>query len=195
MASIKREKRKIGQQRCKEKGCSHIIIKDCDEFYDPEQFKILKYYAEQTELTICHLYDYIGSIFYQAKKITPLHVPAIYDINCPIIPTQYDKILMDPERTPKASKYKVIPKEEVMMHHFTAVRYNENEHLKKFIGHTSYEHNSIRQQNYLKQIKNIDIKNFNIVEDQFNIIPYWKGKYVNYIKEDYINGYYSTTAI
>mgnify|MGYP000907086755 CR=1 FL=1 len=67
-----------------------------------------------------------------------------------------------------------------MMHHFSYVRFNEVEHNRKFQGHPCYKY--MENKTYYNNIR--QFKQYNIVDDVFNIIPYWKREFYKYLNNE-----------
>lgn len=182
MKNLQRQRRRVGQEICRQRGCTHIIIKDCDEFYEPEQFKMAMRFAEHYDLILCNLYDYAGSVNRRVKKLPPLHVPVIHNIDCELAYVRY-KVVVDTERSVAARTIRIFTPEEMMMHHYTAVRYNKEEHLRKFEGHSCFTGKYLAQrEGYFKMLeKSQTSDDYETVEDFFNILPYWKSEFAKYV--------------
>jgi hypothetical protein len=166
---IQREKRKIGQAICLQAGCNYYMSRDCDEFYIPEQFKTVLNRMGRTKLLISGIYDYVGSPLFRAKGISPLHVPVLQEIHCKM-ETAYYEVMLDHERTCTTIHYKILSCEELMMHHFTAVRYNQKEMERKYQGHSHFIRTG-------QMVSEANADRYDTVGDIFGIVKYWETEF------------------
>jgi hypothetical protein len=121
-------KRNIGLSLSIGAGCTHHMSMDSDEFYKPNQFKLIKTKMEEGDFdsSFCQLKtyykerdviltppeDYYVSLIY---KITPDN-SFVLGLPCPV--------LVDPTRRMNSGKHIIFTREEVQMHHMTYVRKN-----------------------------------------------------------------------
>lgn len=178
MQEMQRGKRRLGRVACAKAGCTHYMTRDCDEFYDPMQFAKAIEVSERYELTICGLYDYVGSPTLRAKGVSPLHLPFIHAAHCNMLPKDYG-VLMDHERTCDAASFYIFPREELCMHHMTAVRYDAEELRRKFYGHSHFMRLGTEAvAEYLKMINTASSSpDYERVPDVFGIQSYWDSEF------------------
>lgn len=178
MQTIQRIKRQMGRTACLNVGCTHYMSRDCDEFYDKQQFRAALAIAEKHQLTICRLYDYVGSPRRRAVAPSILHLPFVQSTLCSLIPKDFG-VLIDHERTCDASEFVVLRPDEVIMHHMTAVRYNKTELDRKFQGHSHFMR--LGQQATQQYVDMIQCANtdpaYMDTNDQFGIEAYWAGEF------------------
>ena len=121
------EKRNIGLINCKANGCDVMMTLDCDELYDPEQFKWAKQDFEKYgyDTSFCKM-----STFYKHPtfRLTPkeeYYSPLFYRINKDTKfgyhSTDYP-VALDPTRKVKAGYSRIYEREEIEMQHFAYVR-------------------------------------------------------------------------
>lgn len=183
MQGIQRSKRQLGQECCRREGCTHLMSRDCDEFYIPKQFVRALEYLNQYQLLICGLCDYVGSPLLRSKALTPLHVSVVQDINCQFAPKDFG-VLQDHERTIETSSFKILSRTELLMHHFTAVRYNQDELKRKFQGHSHFMRLGDKAVNdYSQMIGEAQAGGkYDAVEDVFGIQHYWNDGFAQWIE-------------
>ena len=183
MQDLCRTKREVARKLCMEQGCSHFLVRDCDEFTDPIQFKQqLDDKAFNLNVSVCPLYEYWGSPLIRSKALSGLWVPSIQKIEFPI-----QKTMAFPKKVDKgrcASGWKtcmLFGEEELVMHHFTACRYDERELDRKYHGHGHLNRNWKDAKGYKAFINGLVEQEETIrVPDIFGIMDYWKktfGKY------------------
>jgi hypothetical protein len=177
--SLQREKSELGRKRALENECTHYLNMDCDEFYNARQFKESLQKAKDYEFTITCLFDYVKSPICRAKTISKLHCPFLIDINKRYMPCNYP-VLLDLSRTVSTNNYYIFNPDDLVMHHFTGVRFNEIEIERKFQGHSHYMRmNESNRLDFYKILKGVDSSNYIQVEDQFNILKYWNTEFSN----------------
>lgn len=121
-------KRNLGLYKARERGLSHFMCMDADEFYDTNEFlnakeQIIK---NDYDATVCTILNYFKEPTIRFDKIDNYYVPFIYKIrnntefilNCPF------PVLADPTRKMPAQNFYAFKEEEVVMHHFSYVRKN-----------------------------------------------------------------------
>jgi hypothetical protein len=174
--AIQRQKREMGRQACMTHGCTHYQTRDCDEFYNVDEYARALKETETVDLSICRLYDYIGTPTYRARVISPLHVPFIQKIYCPMGPRDFG-VLLDHERTCIAMNNLKFPTQQLMMHHMSVVRYNVTELHRKFQGHSHYMRLGQTAVDACFKLVEEAKARCDEVLDQFGIVEYWKNEF------------------
>jgi hypothetical protein len=121
-------KRNIGLSLSLKNNCTHHMSMDSDEYYKPQQFKLLKKVMLENnyDSSFCQMKTY-----YKDKDvvITPpedYYVSLIYKIsdNDSFIMSRPSPVLVDPTRRMNPGKFKIFNRDEVQMHHLSYVRNN-----------------------------------------------------------------------
>lgn len=121
-------KRNYGLQSCINKGCTHILGMDADEFYIPEQFKKAKekIIKDKLDSTACRLKTYFKKPIYQIRPAERYYVPFINEVNekSKYILHEFSPVLVDPTRrlNTKYSRFHTFDENELCMHHMSFVR-------------------------------------------------------------------------
>ena len=175
MQNLNTQKYILGRAACLKQGCTHLHLRDCDEFYKPEQFKQCLPIFERHDLVIAPFCEYFRLPTRRAKKLSDLYVLVCHKAQFRYRRAQY-KVLTDKSRSVGPVKDVVVltPKQ-LLMHHMTYVRYNERELMRKFEGHGHFvrlDKGDIMK--YRKRIESMSNESFITVKDQFGILPYWK---------------------
>ncbi len=173
-----RQKREMAREHCQIMGCSHFLIRDCDEFHEPEQLKniIESGDLERNDITTSSLYEYWGTPILRAKEIGKLRVPFIQKVYFPLKNTMTYGERVDRGRTCVgwASKKQFIP-EELIMHHFTACRYNPKELRRKWQGHGHLNRVYKDPDRYVSSVAKLVKDNATVMaDDTFGIMDYWQ---------------------
>ncbi len=119
-------KRNVGLEIAKERGCTHLLMMDSDEFYLAEQFD----YAWQEILdgnydsSFCQMTTYYKEPIYRLEPKETYYVPFIIRLH---EDTKYEALpdytlLVDPTRRTKMGNPIVFSRDELEMHHFSYVR-------------------------------------------------------------------------
>lgn len=124
------EKRNLGLKICRANGCDTFMTIDCDELYDPEQFKWAKEDFEKggydTSFTQMRTYyklpiyevsppeDYYCPLFYKIKPDTMFTYAFAYPY----------PVNIDPTRRIKAGYSRIYQRNEIEMYHYAYVRKN-----------------------------------------------------------------------
>lgn len=132
------KKRNIGLQKCLDNGCNYLLDSDSDEIYNKVEFKncIEEVITGGYDSSFCKMITYYK---YPDCKLSPIenyYVPFIYKINYesefkPIHNIDFP-VLVDGKRRIKSKVPLVFSEQEILMHHYSYVRLNENEMLDKF---------------------------------------------------------------
>jgi hypothetical protein len=131
-------KRNIGLQKCLENGCDYLVDLDGDEIYDPTQFNLgLKaiqegnYDSGFVQNTTYYKYA-TCQVIPPEKKYTPF----IYKINggSKFEPLENDMfpVLTDGKRRIRCKHPLIFLRSQVVLHHYSYVRANEQELIDKF---------------------------------------------------------------
>jgi hypothetical protein len=178
MAINDRAKRETTRIYCKQKGYTHFMMKDCDEFYEYNQLFAILSALKDYELILAPIIDYIKTPLYRLNTVSILHVPVIHAIDNYYCPYQFE-VLVSPDRTINTTKVKICKPTELVMHHMTNVRINEIELKRKRVGSSSYSQVSFEE--FWERVNNFPVSNLISVKDQFNIMSYWEGEFQKYV--------------
>jgi len=179
MRLFNEDKYKLGQASCLRNGCSHYMLRDCDEFYFPEQIAKQWDIFSQFDCTVAPIQEYFHTPISKVKGLSELFVPVIHKIEL-----EYKRksnafgVLVDGKRIVQPIKtFKVFKPEELTMHHMTCVRFNKRELLRKYEGHPHFIKKEGSLKNYLKSIEDFPIEQLEKVDDKFKILEYWKSEF------------------
>lgn len=129
------DKRNYGLQKARELGYTHFLAADCDEFYDPAQFKKVRNYIEATKVKgmVCPSKVYFKKPTLTIGKDVTL-VPFIHEIQ-PRLKHEFNRkypyafdgkgIRIDPTRSLSITSG-VEYTEEVILHHMSYIRKDIN---------------------------------------------------------------------
>ena len=178
LQDCERDRYEIGREICQVKGCTHYMTCDCDEFYDSKQFSQTVNMNLTKDFYAVRLRDYVKSPFYRAKQLSRLHVPFIHKIECPYEKKNYS-VLMDTGRTVRANSFEVLSPKQIIMHHFTAVRFCRLEMIRKFQGHSHFTRLGGKEKEvYMNKIYNADSdQEYEKIEDIFGVQKYWNEEF------------------
>lgn len=178
MANNNGQKYRLGRLACLKQGCTHLMLRDCDEFYDSKQFESMLPVFEKEDLVIAPIFEYIKSPLRRAKKISGLYISVSHKAKFEYKGMRYP-VKLDRARTVgPVRKFKLLTKEELILHHFTYVRYNERELRRKFEGHGNFIRNTNNNiELYRKRIEAMNENLFMDIEDQFGILSYWRNEF------------------
>lgn len=118
-------KRNIGLQKSKDHNCTHHISMDADEFYDHNEFKLLKLLTEDLNLdsSACNLFTYYKNNYTILDPIEKYYVSLIFRIRDGVDYKIEDfPVLVDPTRRQAPGHFKLFSQDQIMMHHFSFVR-------------------------------------------------------------------------
>jgi len=122
-------KRQIGYEFARNKGCTHFLTMDTDEFYDEKQFADAKELIEKEKFngSACDTVGYFKLPIYQQMEFPErYYVSFIFETspyrnmeyNCPL------PVLVDPTRRIPSDRFYTFEKNELIMHHMSLVRKN-----------------------------------------------------------------------
>lgn len=122
------KKRQMGLNECIKFGCTHFMLMDVDEFWDPKQFQKAKQVIENGnfESSACQMITYFKEPIYRLEPKEEYFTSFIWKINKNSkISTGGNTlpVLVDPTRTlVNPGKFKQFPRNELEMHHMSWVR-------------------------------------------------------------------------
>jgi hypothetical protein len=128
-------KRNLGLQIAKQRGCTHFLSMDCDEFYDRRELAWAREYIEQNgiEASACGVLGHIKEPVFQFQGGTP-YVPFIARIfprskirlgsPFPLLTDATRRLNGDRKLFLFKRKFHLFQKEELVMHHMGLVRRN-----------------------------------------------------------------------
>ncbi len=180
-----RMKREVGRIVCQTAGCTHHIIRDCDEFYEPLQFADSIKEFSKYDSTIAPIYDYIGSPTKRTKQVASLHVPVVQRIDRKLSRHNPFGVTVDLGRTIEepVDTFKIFKPSELVLHHFTYVRCNSTELRRKYQGH-GHLHRIGDIHKFMSTAKSWPKDDLVDVPDQFGILDYWKGEFQQWLSID-----------
>jgi hypothetical protein len=121
------KKRNIGLQICRANGCDAMMTLDCDELYDPKEFKFAKNDFElgDYDTSFCKMSTYYKQPIYRLYPKEEYYAPLFYKIKkeTEFGYTSADyPVVLDPTRKVKAGYSRIYEREEIEMHHYAYVR-------------------------------------------------------------------------
>lgn len=121
------EKRNIGLNICRANGCDTMMTLDCDELYDPQEFKWAKEDFEKNDYdtSFCKMSTYYKKPIYRLYPKEEYYAPLFYKIKKDTsfgYHSQDYPVALDPTRKVKAGYSRIYEREEIEMHHFAYVR-------------------------------------------------------------------------
>jgi len=148
-------KRNMGLEISRNKGCTHHMSIDTDEFYTDEQFKYMKEVLENGDFhaAACQHCQYYKDSKYILKNKEQEYVTTIEKINPE---TKYVYMIgfpvpVDPTRKTNNRNIKIFNRSEVEMHHMSFVRKDIS---KKLMSHSSKRFFSLEQINKIDEYYN-----------------------------------------
>ena len=121
------KKRNIGLQICRANGCDAMMTLDCDELYDPKEFKFAKTDFElgDYDTSFCKMSTYYKEPIYRLYPKEEYYAPLFYkikkDTEFGYASADYP-VILDPTRKVKAGYSRIYEREEIEMHHYAYVR-------------------------------------------------------------------------
>lgn len=143
-------KRQKGVDRAKELGCTHVILMDCDEVYDPIEFKQAKDLFIKTNLSysVCLLDTYYKTKEYKFAKQEAYFVPFIQKTGQLELSAKWN-YLCDPTRKMKTGNKEVVMLP-ITMKHYSHIRESEESYKAKLLNSSAYKNYSHRVDIILK---------------------------------------------
>ncbi len=173
-------KRNIGLNLCRDYACTHLLMMDCDEFYQAEQFDFaLKEIIDGNyDTSFCQMVTYYKEPTYRLEPKEKYYVPFIIKIKPD---TVYELIndypvLVDQTRKVKAGNCIVFSRNEIEMHHYSFVRKDISKKFKNSSSqYSDIELNSVIDcfSNFVvgKKAKLLGLREFDVVltDNIFNL--------------------------
>lgn len=176
-----RRQRDLGRRICLEAGCTHVMLRDCDEFYAPGFPRLALRIASRFDVTFSRMVDYTASPLYRARHARSHdRVPFIQRADLPVGPSDVG-VHVDPARTVAgAGSWFVFPSWLLLMHHMTRVRIDEEELRRKYESHSWYPRvEDIRR--LTEETRRPDMRKYRVLaEDRFGILEYWGSEFRAY---------------
>jgi hypothetical protein len=127
-------KRNLGLYTAKRYNSTHFMTMDCDEIYNPDEFKKMKekVYSGDYDSSFCQMQTYYKTKEYVLDPPEDYYVPLIYKISeNEFIYGIHQSVLCDPTRRIKEGKSLILTREEIEMHHYSHIR---KDYRKKLIN-------------------------------------------------------------
>lgn len=177
-----RMKREIGRVRCQLAGCTHHLVRDCDEFYDPHQFQNVLPVFEQVDLGLCPIVEYVQKPTTRIKGISNLWVPSVHRIESSLRRYAVFGCTVDLGRTVYPVKeFRKFTPDELALHHYTFVRVNDVELRRKYQGH-GHLNRVGTEQDFLHKVYGYGPDELETVPDVFGIQEYWEGEFRQWLR-------------
>jgi hypothetical protein len=176
-----RIKREIGRIRCQLVGCSHHLVRDCDEFHNPILFRGRMEAFERNDVTLTPIVEYVQKPMIRIKGISKLYVPCVHRIGCQLKRHNPFGVTVDMGRTVCPVKsFRIFAENELVLHHYTSVRINEAELQRKYQGHGHL--NRVGTLNdFVNKVYGYGPDELEEVPDTFGIQDYWKGEFQQWL--------------
>lgn len=173
-------KRNLGIEMCRQNECTHYLLMDVDEYYEPLQFAIAKKLIEMKDYdsTACGLYTYFKEPTYKVVPKETYHVPFIQKLypNSTVGNNEY-AVLCDQTRMPKPyNNFYLFREKELIMHHMSHVR---KDYIKKLRNSSAQINWKPEMSKIIYQYDNFEIgkqmpffshHEIEVVPNQFNIV-------------------------
>lgn len=125
-AENEQKKRNIGLEIARERGCTHLLMMDSDEFYSGDQFDYAwnEILEGNYDSSFCQMTTYYKEPTLRLEPKETYYVPFIIKLH---EETKYGpypdySLLVDPTRRTKMGNVIVFSRDELEMHHFSYVR-------------------------------------------------------------------------
>jgi len=79
------------------------------------------------------------------------------------------------------NSFRILKPDELIMHHYTFVRYNEEEMERKYQGH-GHCHKIGNLETFIAWTNRFKDDEFEYVEDRFGILEYWNGEFQQWLR-------------
>jgi hypothetical protein len=148
------EKRQQGIDRLK--NCTHVLLLDCDEVFNPQQVDKVIYYIERNNIqaTACQMQTYYKYHNVRFAQPETYYIPFIQSIGKLRLNT-WD-ILVDPTRAIPAQKVHIFTRQELEMHHYSHVRDSEASYREKLTHSNANRNFKDRIEDILKDWVNFE---------------------------------------
>jgi hypothetical protein len=178
MQDLCRAKREEARRVCYEAGCTHYLIRDCDEFHDRSDLDNAIGYLEEnpSDVTITSLFEYWWHPSIRAEQPSGLYVPFIQRADLPLKGFKYPERVDRGRTVSTATTFDVLPVGMIAMHHFTACRFDIFELQRKYQGHGHLNRVHMNADAYILSVKRLIANNptIKIKDDPFGILKYWR---------------------
>jgi hypothetical protein len=176
-----RMKREIGRIRCQLAGCTHHLVRDCDEFHDPVQFRRHIGWFVSQDVCLTPIVEYVQKPTTRIKGISGLYVPCVHRIDCQLRRYNPYGLTVDLGRTIfPVERYTVLATDALVLHHFTSVRINETELRRKYQGH-GHLNRVGTVGDFVNKVYGYSPDDLEEVPDVFGIQDYWKGEFQQWL--------------
>jgi hypothetical protein len=136
---------------------------------------------EHFDTLFCPIMEYFIDPYHKAKDISDLNVPVFSRVEAPIERCLPTRIRVDTGRTPRPwGNWKLASVDELIMQHYTCVRFNDAEIRRKYLGH-GHLNRTTTQDAFVKKMSGLDINSFVKVPDYFGIDKYWRNEFGKYM--------------
>ena len=143
-----RNKRNIGLEASREKGCTHHLSIDTDEFYNTLQFDNAKEIIEENNFdsSVCRLQTYYKNDHTILWPLEDYYVSFIYKIRPNVVyaPMPFP-VLVDPTRRMEAGSMMDFEHDELLMHHFSYVRKDLRSKLENSSAKQNWDNDMIKE--------------------------------------------------
>ncbi len=177
-----RMKREIGRIRCQLAGCTHHLVRDCDEFHDPVLFQGQIATFQQMDVCLTPIVEYVQKPTTQIKRISGLYAPCVHRIDSQLRRYNPFGLTVDMGRTVyPVGTFKVLTESELALHHFTSVRINDEELRRKYQGH-GHLNRVGTVDDFMAKVRSYSPDELQEVPDVFGIQDYWKGEFQQWMR-------------
>jgi hypothetical protein len=122
------EKRNIGMQICKANDCDTYMTLDCDELYDPDEFRwaLFEFERGRYDTSFTKLLTYYKLPTMQLEPAEQFYAPLFYKLKKKSKHEYFEDYIVDIDRTRmiKAGHVRIYTREEIQMYHYAYVRNN-----------------------------------------------------------------------
>ncbi len=178
-----RSKRELARRVLEGAGCTHVTIRDCDEFYPPRRMRLALRIASRYDIALSYSVDYTASALYRSRRIrTHDCVPFIQRVEFPFGPAEMG-FRVSPDRTVAGTRRRLLfPSCLLLMHHMTRVRLNEEELRRKYENHSWYPRTDVIAR-WMTEARQPDLRRYRVLRrDTFGIHGYWDSEFRTYLE-------------
>lgn len=171
--------------KAKELGCTHWFLSATDHLYKYNDVEYVKdkVIKNKYETTFTKLKTFFKENYYCLEPLENYYMPFICDVNIPIRYQGWSPVLVDPSiKFASTNKYKVFSENEILMYHYSYVRYNIENKLINAASKRNWKHKIPLMLNQFKNFKEGDkffiYNKYNIVKcnPDFELENYYKNK-------------------
>ena len=172
-----RIKREIGRIRCEMAGCTHHLVRDCDEFHDPDQFRFQMEQFDNVDVTLTPIVEYVQRPTIRLSGVSKLYVPCVHRIGSHLQRSAIYGVTVDMGRTVvPVKKFRICQPEELVLHHYTSVRIDDRELRRKYQGHGCLQRTGT-EQDFIRKVYAYEPEQLEEAPDLFGIQAYWNGEF------------------